>query len=40
MQTIPACANPIGITYEPVTRRVWVACYGGQVRVYDDRGRP
>ncbi|MGE0029360.1 MAG: hypothetical protein AB7O78_11780 [Thermoleophilia bacterium] len=37
LQTIPACANPIGITYEPVTRRVWVACYGGQIRVYDDR---
>lgn len=37
MQTIPACPNPIGITYEPVTHRVWVACYGGQIRVYDDR---
>jgi YVTN family beta-propeller protein len=37
LQTIPACPNPIGITYEPVTRRVWVACYGGQIRVYDDR---
>jgi len=37
LQTIPACPNPIGITDEPVTRRVWVACYGGQIRVYDDR---
>ena len=40
MQTIPACPNPIGITDEPVTRRVRVACYGGQVRVYDDGARP
>ena len=37
LQTLPACAQPIGVTYEPVTRRVWVACYGGQVQVYDDR---
>ena len=39
LQTVPACYHPIGITYEPVTRRVWVACYGGQIRVYDDGAR-
>jgi YVTN family beta-propeller protein len=37
LQTVAACHHPIGIAYEPVTRRVWVACYTGQVRVYDDR---
>ncbi|CAB4935551.1 unannotated protein [freshwater metagenome] len=37
LQTIQACEHPIGITYEPTTKRVWVACYGGSIRVYDDR---
>ena len=27
LQTVDACYHPIGIAYEPVTRRVWVACY-------------
>lgn len=36
LQTINACQHPIGITYEPVTRRVWVACYGGAILVFDD----
>ncbi len=36
LQTVKACYRPIGITYEPVTRRVWVACYGGQILVFDD----
>jgi len=37
LQTIPACFHPIGITYDRATRRVWVACYTGSIRVYDDR---
>ena len=37
LQTVTACQHPIGITYEPVTRRVWVACYGGAILVFDDR---
>ena len=37
LQSVDACYHPIGITYEPVTRRVWVACYGGAIKVYDDR---
>ena len=37
LQTVEACYHPIGITYEPVTRRVWVACYGGQILVFDDK---
>ena len=37
LQTVPACFHPIGITYDRETRRVWVACYTGSIRVYDDR---
>jgi YVTN family beta-propeller protein len=37
LQTIPACFHPIGIAYDRPTRRVWVACYTGSIRVYDDR---
>jgi DNA-binding beta-propeller fold protein YncE len=37
LQTIDACYHPIGITYDRPTRRVWVACYTGSIRVYDDR---
>ena len=37
LQTIEACHLPIGITYDDPTRRVWVACYGGSILVYDDR---
>jgi DNA-binding beta-propeller fold protein YncE len=37
METVSACVHPIGITYDGTTRRVWVACYSGEIRVYDDR---
>jgi DNA-binding beta-propeller fold protein YncE len=37
LQTVDACFHPIGITYDAPTRRVWVACYGGSILVYDDR---
>ena len=36
LQTIDACYHPIGITYDAPMRRVWVACYGGALLVYDD----
>jgi YVTN family beta-propeller protein len=36
LQTIDACFHPIGITYDRATHRVWVACYTGSIRVYDD----
>ncbi len=36
IQTINACYHPIGITYDRATRRVWVACYTGSIRVYND----
>jgi YVTN family beta-propeller protein len=32
--------HPIGITYEPKTKSVWVACYGGSILVFDDSRRP
>ena len=28
--------HPIGVTYEPTTGSVWVACYGGSIIIYDD----
>jgi YVTN family beta-propeller protein len=36
LQTIEACYHPIGIAYDKATRRVWVACYTGSIRVYND----
>ncbi len=31
LQKINVCNEPIGVTYEPVNKRVWVACYGGAI---------
>ena len=36
LQTIDACYHPIGIAYDRGTKRVWVACYTGSIRVYND----
>jgi YVTN family beta-propeller protein len=35
MQTVNTPSNPIGITFEPATHRVWVACYSGEILVFD-----
>ncbi len=35
VQTIGVGSHPIGITYEPATHRVWVACYSGEILVFD-----
>jgi YVTN family beta-propeller protein len=35
LQTINTCWRPIGITYEAVKNRVWVACYSGQILLFD-----
>ena len=35
VKTFPVPSHPIGITYEPVMHRVWVACYSGEILVYD-----
>jgi len=37
VQKEPTDANPIGLTYDPVTHEVWVACYGGSLYVFDDQ---
>jgi len=36
LQTVRVGASPIGITYDPKTREVWVACYSGQIMVFQD----
>ncbi len=35
VRTFPVPDHPIGITYEPTMHRVWVACYSGEILVYD-----
>lgn len=39
MQQVDTEPKPIGITYEPTRRRVWVASYDGTIQVYDDAHR-
>jgi DNA-binding beta-propeller fold protein YncE len=34
VNTFPVSDHPIGIAYEPVHHRVWVACYSGAILVY------
>jgi YVTN family beta-propeller protein len=36
LQTVKVCAEPIGITYDALTSRTWVACYGGSIKVFDN----
>lgn len=36
LQKINVCNEPIGITYEPMYKRVWVACYGGAIKIFSD----
>jgi YVTN family beta-propeller protein len=31
------CNRPIGITYESAFDRTWVACYGGSIKVFENR---
>ena len=35
VQTVDVPSHPIGITFEPATHRVWVACYSGEILVFD-----
>jgi YVTN family beta-propeller protein len=37
VQELPTAHHPIGITYDRGTGRVWVACYGGEIEIFDDR---
>jgi YVTN family beta-propeller protein len=36
LQRVKVAPNPIGITFDPQTRQVWVACYSGQIMVFQD----
>jgi YVTN family beta-propeller protein len=36
VQELPTALHPIGITYDPGTSRVWVACYSGEIMLFDD----
>ncbi|MBM3656557.1 MAG: YncE family protein [Actinobacteria bacterium] len=36
LQRIKVCKEPIGVTYERLQKRVWVACYGGAIKVLSD----
>jgi DNA-binding beta-propeller fold protein YncE len=36
-QELDACIRPIGVTYDAHLARVWVACYGGELLVFNDR---
>ncbi|MBU6313685.1 MAG: YncE family protein [Actinomycetales bacterium] len=37
LQTVKVCNEPIGITYDSPTSRTWVACYGGAIKIFDNR---
>lgn len=37
LQTVKACNEPIGITFDVPTQRTWVACYGGSIKVFDNK---
>ncbi|MFM2076736.1 MAG: hypothetical protein RJA49_626 [Actinomycetota bacterium] len=36
LQTLPSGLHPVGITYDPATREVWVANYAGTLHVFQD----
>jgi len=36
LQTVNVNSSPIGITYDPDTKEVWVACYSGSIMVFQD----
>ena len=36
LETIRACNEPIGVTYDAPTGNTWVACYKGQIKIYSN----
>jgi YVTN family beta-propeller protein len=34
LQNVRVCNEPIGVTYDQLESRVWVACYGGSIKVF------
>ena len=37
LQTVKVCSEPIGITYDTSTDKTWVACYGGAIKIFDNK---
>ncbi len=37
LQSVKACRQPIGVTYEPTSNRTWVACYFGEIKIFDNK---
>lgn len=37
LQKIKVCRQPIGVTYDETTSRTWVACYLGQIKIFDNK---
>ena len=37
LQTLKVCNEPIGITFDKPTQRTWVACYGGSIKIFDNK---
>jgi YVTN family beta-propeller protein len=38
LQVMPTGQHPVGITFDPVSGRVWVAVYTGEIMVFAERG--
>ena len=36
LETIKACSEPIGVTFDAPTGNTWVACYKGQIKIYSN----
>jgi DNA-binding beta-propeller fold protein YncE len=36
LETIKACTEPIGVTFDGPTGNTWVACYKGQIKIYSN----
>ena len=34
LQNVKVCSEPIGVTYDEVESKTWVACYGGSIKVF------
>jgi YVTN family beta-propeller protein len=37
LQNIKVCSEAIGVTYDSQTNRTWVACYGGAIKVFENK---
>ena len=36
LQTEPSGVHPVGITYDPAMRQIWVANYAGSLSIFQD----